>query len=562
MTAEPITYGRLAEAGRRQALAASHRVAEDGDGAIRDAVGLVALLALIGRHARFLGQNAGRGNVASALHHRVETVLVAVRPLLPEVTVGRAGRWMPAARTLGAAHDLLAAQLGPRGEPRGPDAVALRHPAAVTAAVGRLVGVVWVVLETAERRAGYLREHLLDAAAGAGPEEGAKRPYSEGPRALLRTAQALDRLGWLRAPLWAIESRCGAPGRLPVLDEVIPLLGDRGLPSFELDLERLRHAVHTLTYPGHRPHHRPLVALAALGVAVSGWSVDLVSRYAAVHDPPRRVLFTRAARTAGQALAAWQTVDVRLRPLRSLGFHGRDVTEAADQVYRGVEARARASVNAAALPAGLHDVRRVVLLLPELAAATAYASRRLAAEGQWTTATGTVAHAGATLLAEACAEAVEASRHLVSACAALPGPQPLPGRAALLADPQLPTLTVAARSPRPVVAAQPTPPGQDVCLQDPRLGVLTCDAGLFERALRQPDRQLWELLRPHAVRLNLTGTESRPTLAALAARLAPQQVSALASATDTPQPPGPASAPGLGLDADATGPPAGLDLGL
>jgi len=215
MADEPITYGWLAEAACRQAAKAaiSRRVRVVGDEVVRDAAGLVALLALIGRHARFLGQHAGRGNVASELHHRIETVLTALRPLLPEIAVSEAGVWAAAAGSLGAAHDVLAAQLGPGWEPRGPDAVALRHPNAVATATGRLVGLVGDLIDAADRRAGDLRDRLLEAAHASGDPDGGHRLDSDGPSAVVRTAQALDRLAWLRSPLLSLEMKCAAADR-------------------------------------------------------------------------------------------------------------------------------------------------------------------------------------------------------------------------------------------------------------------------------------------------------------------------------------------------------------
>ena len=537
MAAEPITYGRLTEAARRQAAQAAvpRQLPVVVDQVVRDAAGLMALLALIGRHARFLGLHAGRDNVASELHHRIETLLTEIRPLLPETPVGEVGVWAAAIGSLGAAHDLLAAQVGPRGEPRGPDAIALRHPDAVDTATGRLVGLVGVLIEAADRRAGRLRDRLLEATSASGKPDGGRRPDSDGPAAVLRTAQALDRLAWLRSPMLSLDMKCGAAGRVPALDEVVPLLGDRGLPGFELTLERFRYAAHSLTYPGTRPHRRPLVALASAAATFAAGAEDLVARYAEHHRPPRRALFTDVVMTAGQARLAWELVSMRLRPLQSAGIEGRHLAEAADQARRSVQARLHANSTMARLPAGLADARRAALLLPELAAVAEFACGRLAAEGLLVTATDTAAVESGRLLVEACAEAVNPSQRLVVACASLPGPQPLPGRARLLGDPRLGKLINQTRAPRSASTAVAESSRQLIWLQDPRLGVLPCDARLFEQALGQSDQQLWDLVRPHAVQLRLTGTESRPALAALAARLAPEHVASLATPVDATQ---------------------------
>jgi hypothetical protein len=357
----------------------------------------------------------------------------------------------------------------------------------------------------------------------------------EGPRAVLRSAVALGRLQWLRAQLWAIESRSGLPQRLGALDEVVPLLGDRGSSGFELAVERLRYAAHTLTYPENCSHHLPLVALSRLGSVVSGAAGQLVDRYADVLHPPQRATFTQASTAAGRAGVVWRAVDARLRPLRSVGLDGRHAAEAADQVRRGVEAQLAASGTVTRLPAGLADVRRVVLLLPELAGVLEHVCGDLARQGALTAVVGGSAAAGADALVGACAEAVIASQRLVKDCAELPGAQPLPGRAQLVSDPTFRTLVTASRARQPLPAPA-APSGRLIWLQDPEFGVLSCDARLFEQALRHSDSRLRDLVRPHTLRLNLTGRESRPTLAVLAARLAPDRLVALDAAASGPFP--------------------------
>jgi hypothetical protein len=226
--AEPLTYGRLVEAAcRKAATAVAQQPPTAADDAVNDVVALVSLLALTGRHARFLGHAAGTRNPASTLAARIIEVTQTARPLVSAETTPSTGRWHAASDLLGTAHDLLAAQLGPAGEWRGPDAAALRDRPMITAAAGRLARLVVLIADSAGPHAEHLRRNLLDAVP---PSFAAAPDRPEGHHAdvrdVLAAAQALDQIRQIREHAVRFErsySRVSATA----LDEVTPLLGDR-----------------------------------------------------------------------------------------------------------------------------------------------------------------------------------------------------------------------------------------------------------------------------------------------------------------------------------------------
>ncbi|OHV57988.1 hypothetical protein [Pseudofrankia sp. BMG5.36] len=549
--AEPLTYGGLVEAACRDlATAVVQQPPGIADGAAEDAAALVDLLALAGRHAQFLGQAAGARNPALTLARHLSEAVTATRPILPTASAARGDRWRPAALRLGVAHDLLAAQIGPAGERRGPDAAMLRDRAMIATAAGRLAGLVVLAADSAMTSADHLRRHILDAATPAHPTSSNDPPGldGQGARAALTVAQALDRVGQVRDAAARLEH---APTRTPgptALDEITPLLGDETGHPFEQAVERMRYAAHTMTWPQLRMHGAALRTVAELAVTVTSWTTKLAGWAQRHSRQPAQDAYARATTQARRATLQWQNIQEILGPLRTLGLDGRHVDEQVRRLARQIDTGPRA----AATPAALLAARRAVLLLPELAAASSIATHHLAGDGllRVATVTGIWVEPPARVgeLTGAYRAAASASRNLVDACAALPGPQPTPGRARYQPDLDTPVLTGQRRAPRP---RRPAPPPRDqlISIQDPHHGQLTCDTDLFERALRFPDPNLWDMLRPHTTRLQLTGTESRTTLAALAAIHAPQFFAPSPRATTEPaatenQPDGPSQDPG------------------
>ncbi|ONH22552.1 hypothetical protein [Pseudofrankia asymbiotica] len=549
--AEPLTYGALIDAARRElATAVVQPPPGIADGATEDAAALVDLLALTGRHARFLGTAAGVANPALALAHQLTETVTATRLILPTASAARADRWRPAALRLAVAHDLLAAQIGPDGERRGPDAAILHDRAIVAAAAGRLAGLVVLAADSATSSADHLRRHILDAAPPSPPTPSHDPPELDGQRAhtALTIAQALDRVGQVRDTATRLEHTYAQPRQPTALDEVTPLLGDETGHPFEQAVEAMRYAAHTMTWPRLRMHGAALRAVAAIAVTMTSWTTQLTGWAQRHSRPPAQHDYARATAQARQAQLRWQNVQEILGPLRTLGFDGRHVDEQVRRLARQI----RIGPGAAQPPAALPAARRAVLLLPELADTSSLATHHLAADRllRVATATGLWVEPATRIrkLADAYNAAASASRDLVDACAALTGPQPTPGRARYQSDPDAPGPARPRRAPRP---RPPAPPARDqmISIQDPRHGQLTCDAALFERALRFADPNLWDMLRPHTTRLHLTGTESRTTLAALAAIHTPQYFTPPPQATTKPaaaenQPDGPNQDPG------------------
>ncbi|WP_045878584.1 hypothetical protein [Pseudofrankia sp. DC12] len=543
--ARPLTYGGLvAEARRAAAVAAVALLPVPGDGAAWDAAELAGLVGLVGRHARFLGQAAGPGNPALELAWQIEGAVEAARGGLPSGPVEPGGAWRPAIDLLGLGHDLLASQLGPEGQPRGPDAAAFAHRGAVAAATVPLASLVGLVADSAGERAGSLRRHLLALARPSADGRPTEVLASEDPAVTLATGRALDVVAGLRAVVDLIVEECRR-GDLPqVLADVRPLYGDRAVHPFDHTLEQLRLAAHELARPPARAHQAALVEFAGLAVAVGEWTGGLAGWARMRSRGQASSAFAAAAARAEQVAAAWLAVHQRLGWLRSLGLDGRAAAAMAGQLRRQVEISGAAAARDSGgvdRRAALRTARRAVLVLPELAASSQAACQLLLAESQLRLipAAGPerrVVRSGADLV-RAYQRAERVSRDLVAVCAALPGPQPLAGRAAYLADRSAP-LVVA--TPPPPRVLDPGSPSGRISVRDPRHGVVTCEVALFEQAMRHPGGQLAAMLRPHARRLVLFGDEHVIVLAALVARHAPDQLAAAGASS----PPLPGSAAG------------------
>ncbi|MBL7487901.1 hypothetical protein I6A60_19090 [Frankia sp. AgB1.9] len=559
MTEAP-NYGQLLDTAAQQIAGAAARPPPiQADEALRDALGLIGLAALAGRHARFLGRAGADDNPALRLAARLDQAVLAAADLLPIGEGQPDSAWREATRTLGLAHDLLALHVGPAGEPRSPDAATLARPEVITAAAHRLGALVAVVIGTAVRRAAYLRGYLLLAA---DPTTPAARPDSAGPPVALRIAQALDRL----APARATAAQLGARHddshhHLAALNEISPLHDSTGT-AFEQTLERLRLTAHTLAQPPTRPARAALYAMADLAVAIGAAAGENAAVLA--HHSTSHAAYGRVADSAHAAMAAWKEVRHLLGTRRLLGFEGLRTVELVDQARRQIAdltTPADADQYTALLAA-----RRAALVLPDLAAASHAAVHRLQAAGLLLTATpghrfGPPTDRDSELL-DAYGDAVRLSRRLLKTCAGLPGPQPLPARTAHLTDPTIDLVAPVVDQHPTLRALDPARRSRDVRLLDPHHGVLACDTDLFERALRHPDRDLWNMLSPHANRLHLTGTESRATLAALASLHTPTLLGSPAAEHRPPPPPASGSAQAHLLDATPPGrypsPPADL----
>ncbi|MBL7487903.1 hypothetical protein I6A60_19105 [Frankia sp. AgB1.9] len=562
--AQPLTYGGLvAEARRAAAVAAVGPLPAPGDGASWDAAELVGLVALVGRHARFLGQAAGPGNPALELAWQIEGVVEAARGGLPSGPVEPGGAWRAAIDLLGLGHDLLASQLGPEGQPQGPDAAAFAHRGAVAAATVPLASLVGLVADSAAERAGLLRRHLMDRARPSVDGRPTELLASDDPAVTLGTARALDVVAGLRPMVDLIVEECGR-GDLPrVLDDVRPLYGDRVTHPFDHTLEQLRLAAHELTRPPARAHQAALVEFAGLAVAVGEWTGGLAGWARMRSRGEAGSAYAAVAARAPEVVAAWQAVHQRLGSLRSLGLDGRAAAAMAGQVRRQVETAGAAAARDSGVVdrrAALVTARRAVLVLPELAASSQAACQLLLAESQLRPAPSArpqsrIVRSGAELV-RAYQRAERVSRDLVAACAALPGPQPLAGRAAYLADRSTP-LVVATPQPPPDLARGPR--SGKVSVRDPRGGVVTCEAARFEQALRHPGGELAAILRSHARRVTLFGDEHVIILAALVAKHAPDQLAA-AGPPSSARPDGATTPPEPGLpDGRAAGPALDLD---
>ncbi|WP_052710827.1 hypothetical protein [Pseudofrankia sp. DC12] len=516
-----MTYGwLLGEAERAAAFAAG--AAPERRSLVQlegDAAGLVALVEVAHRHAAFLARGMESQHPAQVLAGLVDGVRRRLRGLGRPVT-GLAGvsLWDGAVERLAVAHDLLAAQRGPDGEPRGPDAWLLADPGALAAAAGRLAAVTG--LAAAGARDLMLRSTQLAGGWYAVDDLGIVQP------AVLRL---LRLVAGLAGAADEVAAQRGEPARPGVLDEVGPLFSDVAASSFERRLDRLREAAHALSQPGYEPGHGLLVAFGDLAMVVcqqAGW---IAWRTLARLPASQRDLLMVARAQAVAARVSWRSVLTELRDVQSLGRDGAPVIRLALDVRRqfiglvGADDRPEAP-----LPAGaMTEVRRVLLVVPELAACGAATAARLLDRGLLTSRTEKgsygplTSHHAAALLARYAAAAT-ASRELLARYRLLPGLQPQPHKAAYLAATPTPLATRATPvrpHPGDLAAARLAQP-RWVEIRDRDHGLLRCRSLEMTAALRRTGEDLRSLLEASGG-VRLTGREPLVTLAALATNYLP-----------------------------------------
>jgi hypothetical protein len=120
--AEPLTYGRHADRAARLAAAAAVQplpASLPPDRAAIEASAITSLVAVAARHAHFLTRRLDDDQPAARFARYLTVATTAARRALPDVQPVVSNPWRRAADALSAAHDLLAAQIGPAGEHRG-----------------------------------------------------------------------------------------------------------------------------------------------------------------------------------------------------------------------------------------------------------------------------------------------------------------------------------------------------------------------------------------------------------------------------------------------------------
>jgi hypothetical protein len=427
---EPLTYGHLADTAARLAASAAARPDTDRLPSLtRETASLATLVAAAARHAAFLARPFDRHSPAHRLARHLTLAADTAARAIPAHTPDPADPWQQAAAALDTAHDLLAAHVGPAGDPRSPDAAQLADPAAVDAATGRLAGIALTAAVRAHELAAF-----LPPAAPAG-----RRPAPGTPVGPPPTARALRELADVAGVAGPVHAHLrGERGGLP-LDEVGPLLGDHRAPPLDRVLERLRLDAHRLARPDADASHHALLACADLAVLIAGRVADLAAQAAPFGRSRDQIAHRDTADTAGRARDAWQQVAASLRGVHSLGTQSEPVAHLTRDAARLFDAATTPALagDVRRLPAALTAARRATLILPDLADDGAHAVRALTGtRGLFRrTRSGYTPYPPdrPTPLAGKYHAAHTLSGLTVAGLLHTPGPQPLPQRAARLA---------------------------------------------------------------------------------------------------------------------------------
>ncbi|WP_322769427.1 hypothetical protein [Frankia sp. Cr1] len=489
------------------------------------AAGIGLLLTVAHRHARFLARPFPADLPPRRFADHLTRVAPAARELLADARSGPSDLWRQAADTLAVAHDLLAAQVGPSGEPRGPDAPALTLPAAVNAATARLAGITL----TAAVSANNLANRIIRSAAAAD-----LGPTTTASAGAARTADALLELGGL-VTVCHIHHQEFSAGTMLALNDVTPLLGDAASSPLERALEHLRLEAYQMSHPDAAVSHHALITLADLSAKIAGRAQTLASLTTRLGRADNPIDHHRLAANAAQATAAYQNLSRHLRVLDSTGSQGQPVRHAAYDVARWLETATAPALHGdlRSLPNAVAAIRRAVLILPDLASTGLLTADSMTGKNllHRRTATGHFAPIGtetSTALRRGYTTALDSSRLTLASYLALDSSQPLPGRAEYLTRYRpvrtLPTTSVASPPQNPTPASREAvrleslPNGTRI--HDPYHGVLEVPSATFAAALTQPSETLRNILRIR-VGSHLTGDESLITLAALTAARAP-----------------------------------------
>jgi hypothetical protein len=352
-------------------------------------------------------------------------------------------------------------------------------------------------------------------------------------------ARALLNLGELAVAASALHEQCAQTDTGP-LDEISPLLGDRDAHPLDRGLEAVRLAAHRLSQPHAACSLHTLRVFAELAVLTAKRAQGLARHASRLGRPADQTRYHHAADRAGAALTAWQEISALLQPLAALGTDGaaaaRLAARVAEQIQMTTTAAAEGDVRQ--LRPALTVIRRAVLILPDLGETGAVTANRMLAGGamqrrrpRGNRYTPFFADPDGLVIQRRYEHAQRVSRQTVAAHLVLTGRQPLPLRAAYLAQREpapLPTPVPSKAAARPLGKPRPQPVrietrGHLTRIRDPDHGTLETPTERFEAALARTKNTLKKILR-RCDGLYLTGDEQITTLAALAAVHAPHEI--------------------------------------
>ncbi len=556
---EPLTYGSLADAASRIATAAaanpprpSARVGEILD----HAAGIGRLLATAGRHAKFLDAPFGGFGRSTTFVNRLVTTALIADQLYVQPTPGYTP-WHRAADNLGAAHDLLASHVDRTGHHRSLDAVILGDPLAVRGAMTRLTDIT------------------LAAAVAARALPALLAPFQNNVPTVIPAARILTRLGALAGPIRMSRERLDPTGD-HALDPIGPLLGDRAAPPLDRHIHYVRRMLHQLSQPDALISQQALLGFANLAIAISDRTSTLTRRAATLTRGPDRARLDLAGEQAADTARSWRDIRPFLLDTASRGTDGHQIPHLAHTTSRLLGANTRIAKNPDRrdLARALDVTRSAALLLPEIAERSGLAVQTLLAHHALFSPAATPTGYAALGRNEQIwiVDAYRAATHhggtTITHLLRLPGTHPQHARALYLVQRHAPDRDhdlLGLHDTNPVVDETPrtswrTPVLHEevdgtLRLHDPRHGTLQVDNTTLSTAVTRSPNALRGILADHPW-INLDGTETLITLAALVTAYAPEALETPATKQETsphrsPSPPALAN----GLPRPARNPP-------
>ncbi|EIV91332.1 hypothetical protein [Frankia sp. QA3] len=539
---DPLTYGSLADAAARIATTAaanpprpSARVGEILD----HAAGIGRLLATAGRHAKFLDAPFGGSGRSTTFVNRLVTTALIADQLYAQPTPGHTP-WHRAADNLGAAHDLLATHVDRAGHHRSLDAVILGDPLAVRGAMTRLTDIT------------------LAAALAARALPPLLAPFQTNVPSAIPAAQVLTRLGALAGPIRMSRERLHPTGD-HALDPIAPLLGDPAAPPLDRHIHQVRRMLHQLSQPDALISQQALLGFANLAIAISDRTSVLTRRAATLTRGPNRAHLDIASEQAADTARSWRDIRPFLLDTTSRGTDGHQIPHLAHTTSRLLGANTRTGKNPDRrdLARALDVTRNAALLLPEiaersgLAVQTLLAHQALLRPAATPTGSTTLGDNDQTWIVDAYRAATRQSGSTITYLLRLPGTHPQLARALYLVQRHAPEgdhdlLGLHEADPAVDETSRPswrTPVLSEetdgtLRLHDPRHGTLQVDNTTLSTAVTRSPNALRGILAGHPW-INLDGTETLITLAALVTAYAPEALETPATDSET----GPRRAP-------------------
>ncbi|MCK9895011.1 hypothetical protein MXD60_10435 [Frankia sp. AgB32] len=379
----------------------------------------------------------------------------------------------------------------------------------------------------------------------------------------------LSQLGTLAGPIRMSRERLDRHGD-QALDPIGPLLGDPTAPPLDRALHQVRHRLHHLGEPDALISPSALHAFATLAIGITDRTQLLLRRTASHTRGPARARLDLAGDQTAATTTSWRTVRAFLRETTTRGVDGDDIPALVQATGRLLAASTRIPTNPTRrdLLRALDVMRAATLLLPEIAHRNARALHNLTAHQALLrpASAGTgyepIGLVEQSLITGAYQTATSHGASTITHLLRLPDPHPHHARALYLVQRHAPSpdhdlLGLPDTNPTSADTARPggrTPTLTETAdgtlrIDDPRHGTLHVDITTLSTAVTHTPEALRTLLAHHPW-IDLDGTETLITLAALATIHTPEHLNATAGLHPAPElpsaalPPRPLAPPG------------------